>query len=157
MKLCVNLWRKYHRSHISTIRLMSTWVNTKIELVFLEIRIEGSFHATPFSKSKFKSNSIFLFIFIPHQLFLVSSQHTPLHHSSFPSFIKSGRENVQKNFEKETLNKSTRILGYIDVTKFLMYSVRGFQLLKIDPFRRFSPKFQLEISARNLNFNSLEF
>jgi hypothetical protein len=27
-----------------------------------------------------------------------------------------------------------RALGYIDVAKFLMYSVPGFQLLKIDPF-----------------------
>jgi hypothetical protein len=26
------------------------------------------------------------------------------------------------------------LLGYIDVAKFLMYSVPGFQLLKINPF-----------------------
>jgi hypothetical protein len=26
-----------------------------------------------------------------------------------------------------------------------MYSVPGFQLLKIDPFQRFTPKFQIEI------------
>jgi hypothetical protein len=36
-------------------------------------------------------------------------------------------------------------VGYIDITKFLMYSVRGSQLLKIGPFRsctkNFSSKF----------------
>jgi hypothetical protein len=45
---------------------------------------------------------------------------------------------------RNTLNYVYRV-GYIDLAKFLMYSVRGFQLFNIDPFRRCSPKFQLEI------------
>ncbi len=31
-------------------------------------------------------------------------------------------------------SRKTWRVGYIDIAKFLMYSVRGFQLLKIDPF-----------------------
>ncbi len=48
---------------VFAVPLMSSWINTKMELVFLKIRIEGSSHTTPFSKSKFISNSIFLFDF----------------------------------------------------------------------------------------------
>jgi hypothetical protein len=50
-------------------------------------------------------------------------------------FVKLS-QNLQKyalNVRSVTLGYA-HILGYIDVAKFLMYSVPGFQLLKIDPF-----------------------
>ncbi len=46
---------------------------------------------------------------------------------------------------KHCIDQKPYTLGYIDVAKFLMYSVPGFQLLKIDPLWRCTPKFQLEI------------
>jgi hypothetical protein len=39
-----------------------------------------------------------------------------------------------KDFINAELSSKIWTLGYIDVAKFLMYSVPGFQLLKIDPF-----------------------
>jgi hypothetical protein len=64
---------------------------------------------------------------------------------NFCRHLQNCHKCLQINFSWDSNQIQVYLLGYIDIAKFLMYSVRGFQLWKIDPFYRCSPKFQLEI------------